>query len=124
MLDRLFNPGCAGEQAESWPCALLIEAIAGGASGMNSLRRILFFIAYFSGAVLSFLLAFALANGITFIPSRAGRRYGPPSPWQVVEINSPFGQTVGVLILVVAGLWLFSKAYKMTRQTRRRKHRE
>jgi hypothetical protein len=70
-------------------------------------------VGYLVGALFSLLMAVALANGVALSPLGAARRYGPPQPWHVTEVESPIGQAVGFVVFAIAGCWLLWLSYKL-----------
>lgn len=83
---------------------------------MSPWRRVFLLVGYVVGGLLSLLMALALVNGVVFSPTGTTRRYGPPQPWHGTEIDSPLGQTVGVLGFAIAGCWLLWRSYKLFKQ--------
>lgn len=83
---------------------------------MSTWRRIVLLVGYLAGALVSLVLAVALANGVAFSPIGAARRYGPPQPWHVTDVESPIGQAVGFVVFAIAGCWLLWRSYKLFKQ--------
>ncbi len=63
------------------------------------------------GGVVLLLLAIAVHEGAMFLPA-GGSKYGPPTAWIVLSIDSPFVRLVSAIGFFCAGLLLFVLAYK------------